>query len=478
MMPGSVTAPPVAEAAAEVRSIAVLPFIDMSPVGDQAYFCDGMAEELINGLGRLPGLGVASRTSTFRFRGESPDIAEIGRALGVQSVLEGSVRTAGSRLRVSVNLVAVSSGRQLWSERFDREAADVFAIQDDIAQRVVAALELELAGDREQRLVSQQTIDLEAYHCYLKGRHQWGQRTESSLKKSIELFRQTIEADPSYARAWAGMADAYTLLGLYGSQPPRVVMPKAREAAERALELSPDLAEAHVSLACVLALYEWRWEDARRAFEKALALDPKYATGHHWFAMNHLVPLGRFDEALVHALEAQRLDPLAPAVSVGVGLVAYFDGRFDDAVQELRRVVEFEPGFAAGRFFLGRALVEVDELDGAVAELRQAVELSGRSAETVAALAHASSRRGEVEEARALLAELEERARSAYVASSLLAQIHAGLGERSRAIDCLEQALEEHATGLAWLGVRPVFADFRSDARVRGVLGRLGLGGE
>jgi len=458
-------------------SIAVLPFADLSPEGDQEYFCDGIAEELILSLAQVEGLRVAARTSAFQYKGAREDIRDIGERLGVGTVLEGSVRKAGSRLRITAQLVDVADGYQLWSERFDREVSDVFALQDEIAGSIVETLRSTLLGNElEAPAERRPTANVEAYNLYLKGRYCWNKRTREGLEKGIDYFLQAIDADDQYAQAYAGLADSYTILGIYGTLPPGDVMPPAKAAAARALEINPNLAEAHTSLGCIKALYDWAWVDAEGDFRKALQLDPTNAAARHWYAINCLTPMGRSHEALTEIRRALELDPLSLVINTTVGLVYYYGRRYDQAIDEYRRTLEIDEDFPIAHLFLGQALLQRSRLGDAIQSIEHALELAGESAEMTASLGHAYALDGRRTEAERLRDELEERAVSEYVSPVLVAQVEIGLERKHRALELLEEAYEMRTVDLAWIEVRPVFDSLRSEPRFISLRDRVGFG--
>ncbi len=454
----------------DVPSVAVLPFSDMSPSKDQECFCEGMTDELINALAQISGLRVAARTSAFQFKGQSRDIRRVGEALNVATVLDGSVRKDGNRLRITVELICSTDGYHLWSQRFDRDLVDVFAVQDEIAGSVVSMLKGRLAADSRAALTAPHKHDLDAYGFYLEGRYHWNKRTEDELKKSVACFEHAIERDPGYAQAYAGMADAYITLGTYGAMPPKDVMPRAKGALERALEIDAGLGEAYTCRGCVRAVYDWSWSDAERDFRRAIDLRPSYPTAHHWYAINHLVPVGRFDEAAEELRHALNLDPLAIAIKTSVGMKCYFAGQYDDAARELSKTIELDGSFGMARFFLGATYTEMSRYPEAFAELEAAIRLSGRSPEILAALGYLHGVSGDTHGARGILSELSRLADVRYVSPARLAQVHAGIGERAEALDRLEEAYAERAADLAWLNVRPVFASLRDEPRFTALL--------
>ena len=465
---------PAAGAGRDLPSVAVLPFSDMSPAKDQECFCDGIAEELINALTQIPGLRVAARTSAFQFKGQSQDVRQIGHVLNVGTVLDGSVRKQSNRLRITVELIGTGDGYQLWSERFERGMEDVFAVQDEIAASVVKTLKGQLAITVPS--VAPHTRNVDAYTSYLEGRYHWNKRTEDELQRSVECFKDAIERDAGYAVAYAGMADAYVTLGTYGCRPPSDIMPGAKRALEKALEIDPALAEAYACRGCVRSVFDWSWPDAERDFLRAIELNSSYPTAHHWYAINHLVPRGRFDDAGQELQRALELDPLALAIRTSLGMKSYFAGRYDDAMNELLRTIQLDDQFGMARAFLGATYTEQGRYHEARAEIEAALRLSGRTPEILANLGYLFGRSGDLAGARAVLDELGRLSRERYVSPARLAQVHAGLGERAEALDRLEAAVAERAADVAWLGVRPVFASLHREPRFVALLKQIGVG--
>jgi serine/threonine-protein kinase len=454
-------------------SIAVLPFRDMSPGKDQDSFCEGLSEEIITALARVPGLRVVARTSAFQFKGQAGDLRRIGEALHVATVLDGSVRKAGDRMRITAELLDAANGYHIWTERFDRNIEDVFAVQEEIAETIVSTLKGRLAAHGEAELVRPGTKDLEAYLLSLEGRYHWNRRTEAALVKSAACFEGAVARDPHYAEAHVGLADALITLGTYGARPPHDVMPKAGNAVNRALEINPELAGAYVSRGCVRAVYEWSWAEAAADFERAITLNQAHPTARHWYAINHLVPTGRFDEAYAELRRALELDPLSLAIKASLGIASYFAGSFTQALSDLSKAIEFDETFTDGRLFHGLTLAAVSRWDDARVELEAVIRLSGRGPEALAALGYLSGMAGDQVEARGIILELEGLAERRYVSPSMLAQVHAGLGETDRALDRLEQACAVRAADMAWLRVRPVFATLRGEPRFVALLRRM-----
>jgi eukaryotic-like serine/threonine-protein kinase len=450
-------------------SIAVLPFADMSPGRELDYLCEGLADEIITALMKVPGIRVTARTSAFRFKGTSEDIRTVGQALSASVVLEGSVRSAANRLRISTQLISAEDGYQLWSERFDRTMDDVFALQDEIAREVTNALQLTLSSGASRKLVTGRTEDAEAYTLYLKGRHFWAKRTEDGLQKSVACFQAAVDRDPAFANARAGLAESYVTLGLYGVVSPHDVMPRARSEALGALETFGASPGALATLGCVQAIYEWAWPEAEQSFRQAIEAARGAPTPHHWYAINYLVPLGRFAEADRHLRQALEADPLSAPVSASVGLRSYFAHQFEQALEEFSGTLAFESSFAAAHFFLGLSLAELGRFDAALAEIEAAVRLSGGSPEMTAALGYVAGRAGMEDRAREAIGALERLAGARYVSPSLIAQVHTGLGHVEHALDWLERARDGKAADLAWLAVRPVFDALRDTPRFQAI---------
>lgn len=359
----------------EKRSIAVLPFANLSPDPENEYFSDGLTEELINSLTKIEGLRVASRTSAFAWKGKQENIRKIGQQLNVETVLEGSVRKAGNRLRITAQLVNIADDSHLWSERYDREMEDIFAVQDEIARAIVDALKIKLASDKKHQIVKPPTESIEAYNLYLQGRFHWNKRSKEGFERAIQYFEQALQIDPTYARAYAGLADCYTLLASYGYLDPHEGFPKAREAARKALELDETLAEAHASIAAIKLNYEQDLEGARKEIERAITLNPHYATAHHWHAAT-LVGLGHTDEAVAAIQRALELDPLSAIMRVTAGEVFQLAGRWQEAEEHLQKALELNPNLA--RAYI--ALATIHQLSGnwqkAEHELQRAMALA------------------------------------------------------------------------------------------------------
>ena len=455
-------------------SIAVLPFKDLSRGGDQEYFCSGMAEELIHLLTRIEGLRVASRSAAHYTAGTRGS-REIGKRLQVGHVLEGSVRKAGKKLRVTVMLIRIADDYYLWSESYERELEDLFDIQDEIAHAIVAALEVTLIGGPPESRPDTGGQNFEAHNLYLKGRYHWNKRSKEEIELGIDYFERAIAEEPRYARAYAGLADSYAMLGIYGAEHPDQVMPQAEQAAERALALDDSLAEVYVSRALVRAHFDWDFDRAENDFRQALMRDTWYATSHQQYAMACLIPQSRFEDAFDQLRRARQLDPLSLPIHTSLGLAFYFSRQFEAAAEEYARVLEVGDTFVRLHMFLGQVHEARGDLDKALVEMLQAVDLADGAPSVSAALGHTYARLGQEKHARTFLARLHDAARKRYVSPTLLAQVHLGLGDHELAIHHLEEAWRLRSADLIWLGVHPLYDPLRKEPRFHGLLRKLKL---
>jgi serine/threonine-protein kinase len=445
-------------------SIVVLPFANLSPDSDTEYFSDGMTDELISALTRVEGLHVVSRTSAFAFKGKLQDVRAIGAQLNVRTALEGSVRKAGQRLRVTAQLTDVSKGYQLWSEVFDRDLEDVFAIQEEISRAIVSALRGRLLGPEVTQLVRPATDDLEAYTYYLKGRQLWNRRTEESLRLGLRNFERALERDPRYGMAHIGLADSYCILGFYTALPPTEAFPKAKLAALQALELDPRLSEARPTLAYVSMYHEWDWDAAERQFRKAISSNPGYATAHQWYG-NFLALMRRFGESTIEFEKAIALDPLSPLRGAALGWGYYFARRYDEAMVQCQKSLELDPHFAVTHLWLGLAREAAGATGAALEAYEEGVRLSRGEPLGLAYLAHGLARAGRREEAGHKLRELQDLSSRRYVSSYDLAVICAGMGDREAALDLLERGYQERTHWMALLQVDPRLDPVREHPR-------------
>ncbi|KPL03963.1 MAG: hypothetical protein AMJ90_02570 [candidate division Zixibacteria bacterium SM23_73_2] len=448
----------------------------MSPHKDQEYFCDGMAEELINALTKIEKLQVASRTSTFQFKGEAHDIHEIGTKLKVQTVLEGSVRKAKNRLRITAQLVNVADGYHLWSEKYDRDMEDIFSIQDEISLAIVDKLKVKLLGGEKKNLVKRYTDNIEAYNLYLKGRYFWSKRTEQGLKKGIEYLRKAIEKDAHYALAYAGLADSYSLLCSYHILSPKESIPRAEEAATRAMEIDDALAEAYEALAHVRILYDWNWSEAKQEFKRAIQLNPGFATAKQRYSLL-LTVMGQLNEAIAQIKQAQELDPLSLIINTDVGLISYIARMYDRAIEQCRNVIDMDPNFGVAHFVLGLAYEQKEVYEDAIAEFKKGISASGGITVMIGALGHTYGVSGNRDEAQRVLAELKELSKQRYVSPYSIATIYIGLGEKDQAFEWLQKAYEGRSVWLIHLHLKvdPRFDNLRSDPRFTVLLKKIGL---
>jgi serine/threonine protein kinase/Tfp pilus assembly protein PilF len=452
--------------------IAVLPFSDLSPQKDQEYFCDGMTDEIITKLSRLQGWKVMNKTSVMQYKNTDKNLKDIGRELGVTSVLEGSIRKEENDIRITAQLINVGDGFHLWSEIYNRKLDRIFAIQNDIAENIVNALKQKLTPEEKERLQKITTENIEAYNLYLQGRYYWGKRTREDMPKSIEQFRQAIEIDPNYALAYSGLADCYIAGGgRHLDLSAKEAYANAREAAQKALELDETLAEAHNSLAGVLTSYFWYWERAEDEFIRAIELNPSYATARIWYA-EHLYSIGRHDVSIQQARLALELDPLSSMISTALGVSLYFAGEYDQAIQQYQHTLEASPDFQRAIYWLGFGYIKKERHREAIEQLKLVFDLSGDSVD-LAALGYAYAVAGQINEAEEVLRQLEELSNQRYVSPVDMAMLHVGLGNNEQAMEYLEIAYGEHADRMSWIKVNPVFVPLRSDPRFQALLQRM-----
>jgi serine/threonine-protein kinase len=460
--------PPPAE---RMTSIAVLAFTDMSAAKDQDWFCDGIAEEILNALTPLKGLKVAARASAFSFKGKGADLRTIGEKLNVTTVLEGSVRRAGDRVRISVQLSDVANGFQLWSERYDRELKDIFDVQDEIAKAIAERLRVTLAGGKDDRLVEQGTTNIEAYQLYLKGHALLGRRG-TSIPAALDLFRKAVEIDPSYSLAWAGIADACSGLAITGSVSGTESKPQAMAAATRSIELDPTSAAGHAALACATLLLENNRAMAKQEFERALELRPSYVLGRSWYALFYLQwGRGDLEQGIAEARRAFDSDPLSSYAGMILACCLCTAGRLDEAIETARRAVQHDPESFVARWCLGVSLGTAGRFEEAVSTLNAAAGMSGRHARALTSLAGVFGRWGKTSEASALHRELMDRAARGYVPLTYLTLTAEAAGQHEEAMACARRAWDEREPTLI-LHARhfPEFRTLRSDPRFTAIL--------
>jgi serine/threonine-protein kinase len=454
------------------RSIAVLPFLNLSSDPENEYFSDGITEEILNALVKVSDLKVASRTSSFSFKGHQGDVREIAEKLGVATVLEGSVRKAGERVRVTSQLIGALDGYHLWSETYDRKLEDIFAIQDDIAHSIVTALKATLAVDEGEKLVTATTDNVEAYTLYLKGRFEFNKFTEAGLRRSLELYEEALEKGPDYAKAYAGIADSWMNLADDWVAPETAYV-AGKEAAARALELDPDLAEANTALGKVYCWYDWEFTRGELALRRAVASNPNY-TDAHW-ALGTLLPaVGRLDEGIREMRTAQKLDPLSPTFSQWIARFLLYQRRPADSIEESLRTLELDPEYARGHMTLGLARMLEEGPGAGLASLRRSAEVSW-SPSFRAFLAYGLAAAGQEAEARRVLEELQSEGQDSYVRAEFLAAAHGMLGDRDEAFRQLDRALEQRSAGMIYLHLDPLYDSIRNDPRFTSLVETIGL---
>jgi len=456
-------------------SIAVLPFRDMSAERDQEYFCEGIAEELINALVRLEGIRVAARTSAFQFKDRDSDIKKIGVQLGVRTVLEGSIRKSGDRLRVTAQLIDVEDGFHLWSDKYDRKLEDIFAIQDEISLAIVDKLRIRLLGGEKRELVRRHTVDQEAHNLYLKGLYFWNRRLEGGMKAAMEHFREAIEKDPGYAPPHVGIADTYNITGLFGYLSPDDTFPKAKAAAATALEIDPKLGEAHASLGFAKTFFDWDWVAAEEEFRRAIELNPKYATGHEWYSLL-LCILERFDEAIAEARLSRELDPLSPVINSVLGLVYYFAGRYDESIAGHKGALELDPDFLLANTYALVAYVAEDMFERAIKTVRRMEASAKEHAYSLGYIGYTYAACGQEDNALRILDTLDELAKVRYVSSMHRSFVLLGLGRLDESLDSLEEAYSDRSPMIVFGRMRPLYAPLLSNPRYKALLRKIGLG--
>jgi len=447
------------------RSIAVLPFVNSSPDPDNEYLSDGITDELINALAKVQGLRLASRTSVFALKGKAQDVRAIGALLEVSEVLEGSVRRSGDNLRITTQLTSTEDGHLMWSERYDRKLHDVFAIQDEIARTIVTQLRSTSLVEPAAPTVNRHTENVQAYGLYLRGRYFWNKRTSADVYEGIRYFEQAIALDPTYALAYTGLADSYSLHIDYRNVPVHEGHEKAKFYAHKAIALDDTLAEAHASLAWSLFVYDWKWDEAAREFRRAIELDPRYAPAHQWYAFM-LASKGKFDEALLEGHTAQENDPASVSVRRSLGYAYLYARRYDQARYHLERAIAMNTEAEESHRILGLILTFQKQFGAAEAALRDALALAEKGGTyTKATLAFSLAAGGDESYAREVAAELEEKRRNEYVSPVELALTYIGLGENDKALDWVDTSIDERRGWAAYLRVHPVLDPLRGEPR-------------
>jgi len=449
--------PPVAQEALETHRLAVLPFVSVSPDPQDEFFADGLTEELIDRLCQIGELEVIARTSVMFYKKKEKKAADIGRELRAGSLVEGSIRKAGNRIRVTAQLINANTEGHLWSSRYDKNLEDIFAVQSDIAEQVAEALKVRLLPDEKKSIEKKATESPEAYTLYLKGRYYWNERTEEGLRKAIAYLKQAVENDPNYAAGYALLADSYTLLGNYGYVQSRDTLPTARKYAEKALRLDDSVADSHVALATVL-WDEWHLNEAMRELRRAIELNPNNASAHHRLAVD-LELTGRGEDALREIRRAKQLDPLSPIINTAAGGALYFSRRYGEAVLELQESLKLIPDYYNLFDYLGLALIKDGRYDEGISALKKALVLSGNAEGIRADVAVGFGLSGKPEEAMKILNELMDLSKTKYISPVAIASICAALGRRDEALQWLERARVERSGTLTYVMTNPVFLD-------------------
>jgi len=465
--------PPASAESLPQKSIAVLPFDNLSRDPDNAYFAEGIQDEILTRLAKVADLKVISRTSTQKYKSAPDNLRDIAKQLGVLNILEGSVQRAADQVRVTVQLINATTDAHLWAETYDRKLTDIFAVESDIAKTIADTLHAKLTGSEKSAIAKRPTADTEAYELYLKGRFFWNKRTGPDLRKAIAYFNQAIAKDPNYALAYAGLADAYVLLPPYGAASALESFPQAEAAAKKALELDDALAEAHTSLAQVLVSYDFDFEGSTREFERAIALNPNYATAHHWYGSGPPLSLGEFDRAIAELKRAQQLDPLSLIINADLGSGFVTARRYDDAIAQLRKTIEMDPHFYYAHWNLGEALELKGQLREAFAEYKKAAELNDDPL-VLSLVAQAEAKLGQRDDARKILEQLEQLAKRRYVGNYAFALVHIALGEKEKAIEDLEHAYRDRVgPDISLLKVDPMLDPLRGDPRFEALVAKI-----
>lgn len=466
------TAAPVVPSVIPEKSIAVLPFDNLSRDPDNAYFAEGIQDEVLTRLAKVADLKVISRTSTQHFKSSPDNLPEIARQLGVAHILEGSVQRSTDQVRVDVQLIKAATDGHLWADIYDRKLTDIFAVESEIAKSIAEKLQAQLTGSEKVAIASRPTDNTEAHQLYLKGRFFWNKRTGDDLRTAADLFQRAVATDSSYAAAYSGLAQAYLLIPVFGAGAPRDFFPKAKAAATRAIELDETSAEGHSALA-MLNLFELNFSESEKEFRRAIEINPNYATAHHWFGNSLLVTLGRFDEGIAEGKRAVELDPLSLIINADLGSTLMVGRRYDEAIAQFRKTLALDGNFAYAHWNLGEALYLKGDVKGAIAEYEKAAALDN-DPQILALLGRAYAETGRKEEALKILDKLKETGQHQYVRSYLYTLIYIGLGDKATAIHYLEKARDGAETpDTTWLKVDPLFDPLRGEPRFKALVAKM-----
>ena len=453
------------------KSIAVLPFENLSRDPDNAYFAEGVRDELLSRLSKVGGLKVISIRSTQQVSGLLNDVPETARKFGVANVLQGSVQRSADQVRVNVQLIKAENVAHLWADTFDRKLTDIFAVESEIAKAIAGTLQAKLTGSEQNAIAARPTENSEAYQLYLKGRFFWNKRTAEDLRKAADCFNQAIVADPKFALAYVGLADAYVIMPFYAAGAPEDCYPKAKAAAKEALQLDDTLPEAHTSLAYILHVYDLDFDGSEREFQRAIELNPNYATAHHWYGIELSASLGRFDQAIRELKRAFELDPLSLPINGALGRIYYLARRYDEAIEQLRKTLEMDPGFYYAHWNLGSALVAKGAIGAAIEEYEKARALSDDPL-VLGLLARAYASSGNTMEAERILDQLNELSKKRYVPAYSFALVYLGLGNKEETLRWIEKSNQDHAN-LVYFKVEPLLDPLRGDPRFEALVQRV-----
>jgi TolB-like protein/DNA-binding winged helix-turn-helix (wHTH) protein/Tfp pilus assembly protein PilF len=448
------------------KSLIVLPVENLSGDKDQDYFADGMTDDLIANLAKIRSLRVISRSTAMAYKGTHKPMSQIASELNVDAVFEGTVLRVGNRVRITAELVQVSTDRHLWADTYESEMGDILALQNRVSSAIVNEIRINLTPEDQERLARNPAVAPEGYENYLKGRYYWNKRSDEHLTRAIGYFEQATHQDPQYALAYAGLSDCYAIISaeIFGTMPAAEAAPKAKAAALKALEIDPTLSEAETSLATVKFNYDWDWEGAAAGFAKAIQDNPSYATAYQRYSL-YLMAMGRPEASFDEINKARELDPLSISINFSLGWRLYMARQYDRAIQQLRNTLEMDPSYELPHLVLGLSYAQKGAFDLAIPELRRAVELSHGTPLMTSALANAYARSGNRAEAEKLLAGLIAESKRQYVSPYYLAVVYVGLGKKEEALDCLEKAFADRSNGLVFLKVEPELDDLRSNPR-------------
>jgi len=458
----------------DIESLAVLPLDNLNADPSQDYFADGMTEALITELAKISAVRVISRTSVMQYKEAKKTLPEIANELKVDAIVEGSLLYSEDRVRITAQLIQANPERHLWAESYERKMSDILALQNEVTRAIAREINARLTPQEEAHLAHVHQVNPEAYRTYLKGRYFWNKRTPEGFEKGIDCFEQAIDLDPTYAKAYAGLADCYNGLYDFDLLAPAEAAPRAKSAALKALAIDSTLADAYTSLGFVTARYDWDWQGAERNFQRAIELNNNYSIAHHWYALQ-LAMMGRFDNAMAEIKKALDLDPLSLIVNANVAWIHYFAGHYDEAEQQLKKIVDMNPDFFSTRVKLGWVCEQQAKYEQAIDQFKIALALSGEDANVLALLGNCYALSGKTEEAKKIINNLIATSKQRYISPYWIAMIYACLGEKDNAFNWLNKAYDERSSGLVWLKVEPKLDRLRSDPRFSELLRSIGL---